>query len=129
MNQLDSNALESSQFQNVVPKDWKFWYETTINNAQFKGITGSLRTENGSSYTWSVKAFKKWKKEFQACFQIVHGQRLSTAIPDPYQREMLYKSLLGMEGYDVFRTGNTTNHLEIDKAILDTCTGVAILLK
>lgn len=129
MNQLDSNALESSQFQNVVPKDWKFWYETTINNAQFKGITGSLRTENGSSYTWSVKAFKKWKKEFQACFQIVHWQSLSTAIPDPYQREMLYKSLLGMEGYDVFRTGNTTNHLEIDKAILDTCTGVAILLK
>lgn len=129
MNQLDWTALESSLFQNAVPRDWQFWYERTLNDGEFRGITGSLRTENGSSYSWSVKAFKKWKKEFQAYFQIVHGQSLSTAVPDPCQREMLYKSLLGMEGYDVFRTGNTTGNLKIDEAILETCTGVAILMK
>jgi hypothetical protein len=129
MDQSLWSSLETPQFQNTIPRDWQLLYEATKNDDGFRGMTGSFRVENGSSYTWSVKAFKKWKKEFQTYFQIVHGQSLTTAIPDPYQREMLYKSLLGMEGYDVFRTGNTTKNLEIDEAILETCIGVSILMK
>lgn len=95
----------------------------------FQAITGSLRIENGSSYTWSVKAFKRWKKEFRSLYLELHGHGLNEAIPNPDQREILYKTLLGMSGYDVFQNGNTSNRLQIDTNIVQTCAAVAVLVR
>lgn len=102
---------------------------TMRNDTAFQAITGSLRTENGTNYTWSVKAFKKWKKQFKNLFAKTHGQQLSDIIPDSSQRERLYKALLGMQGFDVFRNGHTEGAIRVEATLLRTCQSVAALLE
>lgn len=94
--------------------------------------TGTLREwENGSHYSWSGKAFKRWKKQFHALYETTHGIKLKTEVPSGNQREILYKKILWMPNIDIFNTGgNYTlgDNIKIDQAIIEKASCVAKIL-
>lgn len=71
-------------------------------------ITGSLRMDHtsGEHYTFSVRAFHSWKKNFLEAYEKEYGQPFRLAVPDPLEREAAYKSAFSMSSVDIFQTGN-----------------------
>ncbi|MBC7503682.1 hypothetical protein H7169_01825 [Candidatus Gracilibacteria bacterium] len=78
-------------------------------------ISGTLRiSETGESYTFSVKAFKKWKKVFQEAYLQYNGVSIKIDIPSSQGRESIYKLALHMNTIDIFQTGRTSHQIPED---------------
>ena len=68
--------------------------------------TWSLREEDGETYTWSVKAFKSFKKELQRKYFEVFNRSLKQDFPIKIEREALYKKILWFSNIDIFENWN-----------------------
>lgn len=59
-----------------------------------------------NSYTFSVRAFKGWKKNFLKKYEQEYGVSFKSDVPNPLDREIAYKKVFQMENLDLFGTGN-----------------------
>ena len=95
-------------------------YHSILHNNYYQEMTSDIssklkiREGNGNSYTWSFHAFKSWKKKFRENYQQEHGRNFKEDVPNPKDREGIYKNLLGMNGIDVFESGNISHKIDSD---------------
>lgn len=86
-----------------------------MNNSNLP-YTWSLREENWETYTWSVKAFKSFKKELQRKYFEVFNKNLKEDFPSKLQREVLYKKILWFNNIDIFENWNHFKDIIIDES-------------
>lgn len=77
-------------------------------------ITGSLRMDHNTDehYTFSVRSFRSWKKNFLEAYKKEYGQPFRSDVPETIKREAAYKAAFGMSSVDIFQTGNVALTLE-----------------
>lgn len=92
--------------------------------------TGALKESTSwENYTWSFKAFKKWKQDFLKKYNEMYWRSFKSDVPDSHDRERIYKTVLWFSPEtDIFETGRHSNTVDIDSEIYENAQRISSII-